>query len=187
MNCCIISDLERYCRKFSDILNQMINQVLYRTPISDVSIDFCETANPLFCGIISMCQNVLQYTDNEELREFCNSTIESKNAQIEELQEIQNSTYGFINPVSDVNTYVSQYMSIARRMFNNMARVRCNCAPLTFIRQMICCLEGATCLCENCLQCEIDPRLRTLCENAIVEQNRGVNTLRQIWYRICNE
>ena len=185
MSCNIMSDLQRYLRRFNEILNQMQNQMLCRTSISDVSIDFCECMIPCCQGVINMCQNVLQYTNNEQLREFCNNTIESKNNQISELEEIKDSTYGFVNTASDLNTYISQYLSICRNMFCNMA-TSANCVNLSFICQMIPCQEGIICLCENCLQCCIDPRLRTLCQNMIEEQNEGINTLRGIGNRICN-
>lgn len=41
MDCCMISDLERYLNRFDGILNQMANKMLCRTALSDVTIDFC--------------------------------------------------------------------------------------------------------------------------------------------------
>lgn len=187
MECCIMSNLERYLRRFDEIVNQMANQMLCRTSISDVTIDFCECLIPCNEGIISMCQNILQFTSNEDLRDFCNNTIQNKTDQNNELEEIKNTTYGFVNTVSDVNVYVSQYLSICRNMICRMRNcLRRGCVNLCFICQMTCCLQGVICMCENCLQCCIDPRLRTLCENTINESNEGIQNLRRIRCMICN-
>jgi len=186
MVCCIISDLERYMRKFNDIVNQMSNQMLYRSNIGDVSIDFCEYMIPCCRGVINLCQNVLQYTENDNLQEFCNNMIETQNGNINQLQEINDSTYGFVNTVNDINTYVSQYIFICRNMLCRMRNNKRKCVNLTFIFQMISCQNGISCMCENCLQCIIDPRLRTLCENMIRQSNDGIADLRQICCRIQN-
>ena len=186
MDCCLMSDLERYLRRFNEIVNQMANQMLCRTSISDVTIDFCECLIPCNQGVIAMCQNVLQYTQNDDLQEFCNHMIESKTEQNNTLQEIKDSTYGFINTVNDVNTYVSQYLSICRTMICRMRNNSRRCVNLSFVCQMIACQEGIICMCENCLQCCIDPRLRTFCENTIQEANEAIGDLRRIYCTICN-
>lgn len=186
MDCCIMSNTDRYSRRFNEILNQMGNQMLCRTSISDVTIDFCECMIPCFQGVINMCQNLLQYTSNNELQEFCNNTISNKNNQINQLEEIKNSTYGFVNSVSDVNTYVSQYLANCRMMLRNMANSsNSSCLNIRFICQMIACQQGIRCLCENCLQCCIDPRLRELCENVISEATEGIDDLKQAGCVIC--
>jgi len=181
-----MSDLERYLRRFNEILNQMSNQMLCRNNISDVTIDFCECMIPCCNGVIDMCQNALQYTENEDLQEFCNNMIDRKREQINTLQEIKDSTYGFVNTVSDVNTYVSQYLSICRNMICRMRNSARRCVNLSFVCHMIACQEGINCMCKNCLQCCIDPRLRTLCENMIEDAENAVEDLRQIYWRICN-
>ena len=181
-----MSDLTRYLRRFNEIVSQMANQMLCRTNISDVSIDFCECMIPCNNAVISMCQNALQYTENEQLQEVCNRLIENAQAQNNQLEEIKDSTYGFVNTVGDVNVYVSQYLSICRNMICNMRNSRQRCVNLSFICQMIACQEGINCLCENCLQCCIDPRLRELCENMIETANEAVEDLKKIGCAIRN-
>jgi len=188
MNCCIMSDLERYLRRFDEIVNQMANQMLCRSSLSDVTIDFCECMIPHHRAAIDMCQNVLQYTENEQLIDICNNIIETQTEGICQMEEIKDSTYGFVNTLSDVNIYVSQYLNIVRNMvcrMRNGAR-NCCCVNLSFINQMIPHHQGAICMCENALQCCIDPRLKTLCENIIKEQTEGIADLRQVRCVICS-
>ncbi len=187
MNCCIMSDLERYIRRFQEILNQMENKMLCRSSLDDVTIDFCECMIPHHQAAIYMCQNLLQYTQNENLKEICNNIIETQTEGIRRMEEIKNSTCGFVNTLSDTNIYNSQYLSITRNMLCRMRNSpQCCCVNLSFIGEMIPHHEGAICMCENALQCCIDPRLRELCQNIITEQSEGIRQLKQVRCRIYN-
>lgn len=187
MNCCIMSNLERYLRRFDEVLEQMANQMLCRTSLGDVTIDFCECMIPHHQAAIYMCKNVLQYTQNEDLRGICNQIIETQQEEICQMEEIKNSTCGFVNTLSDTNIYISQYLNITRNMICRMRNSpQCCCVNLSFINEMIPHHEGAICMCENVLQCCIDPRLREMCERIIAEQTEGVRRLKQIRCMICN-
>lgn len=187
MECCRMSDLQKYLCRFDEILNQMENKMLCRSNVSDITLDFCECMIPHHQAAIYMCENLLKYTECEPLKKIACDIIETQTQGIKEMQEIAKTTCGFVNSQRDVNCYVSQYLSITRNMICRMRNSpQCQNINLSFIGEMIPHHEGAICMCQNLLQYCIDPRLEKIAKSIIKEQSEGVQHLKQVRCMICN-
>lgn len=89
MDCCLMSNLERYLRRFDEILNQKANQMLCRTSISDVTIDFCECMIPHHEGEICMCKNCLQCCIDPRLKTICEKIIKEQTEGVIQLRQVR--------------------------------------------------------------------------------------------------
>ncbi len=188
MKCCRTSDIDKYIRKFEEILCQMANKMTTRISVSDITLDFIECMIPHHQAAIYMCENLLEYTECEPLKKLACDIIETQTQGIKQMQEIAKTTCGFVNPQKDVNCYISQYFSIVKQMICKMKNSReCLNINVSFICEMIPHHQGAICMSENLLKYCIDPRLKELAEAIIKEQSQGIVQLKQICCRINNE
>lgn len=187
MECCRMSDLNKYLRRFEEILCQMANKMITRTSVSDITLDFIECMIPHHQAAIYMCENLLKYTECEPLQKIANNIIQTQTQGIQQMQEIAQTTCGFVNSQRDVNCYISNYFSITRNMICRM-RNSCECENinLNFINEMIPHHEGAISMCQNLLKYCIDPRLKQIAESIIKEQSEGVEQLKKVRCMICN-
>lgn len=187
MECCRMSELEKYLKRFDEILCQMENKMLNRNSISDITLDFIECMIPHHQAAIYMCENLLKYTDCEPLQEIARNIIQTQTKGIQQMQEIAKNTCGFVNSQNDLNCYISRYLAIARKMICRMRNSpRCENINLSFINEMIPHHEGAISMCENLLKYCIDPRLKSVAESIIKEQSQGVKQLKEVRRMICN-
>lgn len=186
MECCKMSDLDKYVRKFEEILCQMANKMTTRTSVSDITLDFIECMIPHHQAAIYMCENLLKYTECEPLKKIACNIIETQTQGIKQMQEIAKTTCGFVNSQKDVNCYISKYFAITRNMIGRMRNsAKCENINLSFISEMIPHHEGAICMCENLLKYCIDPRLKEVAEAIVKEQSEGVSQLKEIRCMIC--
>ncbi len=171
-----------YLNKFFDILNQMEDKMLSAKPENSITIYFIECMIPHHQAAIYMCENLLNYTHYEPLQNIAKNIIRMQTEGIEQMKEIQRTTYGFMNSKEDVNNYESKYLEITKNMIYKMRNsYKFNNINLDFVSEMIPHHEGAISMCENLLKYRIDPRLVMVANSIIKEQSQGVNELKEIY------
>ena len=172
---------KKYLYRFDQILDQMAEKMLSAKIINNITIDFIECMIPHHQAAIYMCENLLEYTNYQQLQKIANNIIKTQTNGIEQMEKIKRTTRGFQNTPRDVNSYIEKYFEITKNMIERMKNSpRSININLNFVNEMIPHHEGAIAMCKNLLQYRIDPRLRNVANNIIQEQSEGVKQLEEI-------
>ena len=176
----------RYLTRFDEILNQMADKMLSQEVTCSITINFIRCMIPHHQAAIYMCENLLNYTRYQPLEKIANGIIQMQTKGIEQMREIERTTYGFNNMPKDVNNYIETYLNITKNMIEKMKNSpRCININLDFVNEMIPHHEGAISMCKNLLQYYIDPRLKQVAETIIREQSRGIEELKEVQRNLC--
>ncbi len=176
----------KYLLRFDEILNQMANKMLSQEVTNSITINFIRCMIPHHQAAIYMCENLLNYTRYEPLQAIAKNIIQMQTRGIEQMREVEQTTYGFNNMPKDVNKYIERYLEITKNMIERMKNSpRCVNINLNFVNEMIPHHEGAISMCENLLQYYIDPRLKMIAESIIKEQSEGVTKLEKVQMNLC--
>lgn len=185
MNCMQNNDARKYLYVFFQILNNMEDKMLSAPITNSITINFIRAMIPHHQAAIYMCQNLLRFTDNQELERIANNIISTQTKGISEMREVAMTTSGYSNTRRDVKLYETAFFCITRNMICRMRNTpRTNNINLNFVNEMIPHHEGAIRMCENLLKYEIDPRLADIANAIIEEQSNGVRQLDEIRRRI---
>lgn len=170
-----------YLTRFYDILDEMINNMECAQRSDSISHNFIVQMIPHHQAAIEMCQNVLQYTKNDELRCIASNIISTQTRSIQNMQSILNQCSCVTNSCQDLNLYNRRLKEVTRIMFHEMGTAYSdNNISTNFIREMIPHHEGAIGLCENALRYNICPGLAPILEAIISSQTRGIQEMRQL-------
>ena len=176
----------RYLTRFDEILNQMADKMLSQEVTNSITINFIRCMIPHHQAAIYMCENLLNYTRYQPLQKIAQDIIQMQTRGIEQMKEIERTTYGFNNTPRDVNNYIERYLEITKNMIERMKNSpRCVSINLNFVNEMIPHHEGAISMCENLLQYYIDPRLKMVADSIIKEQSEGVRQLKEVQRSLC--
>ena len=184
----IIMMARKYLTRFDEILNQMADRMLSQEVTNSITINFIRCMIPHHEAAIYMSENLLNYTRYEPLQKIAKGIIEMQTKGIEQMKDIEKTTYGFRNTPRDVNTYIENYLSITKNMIEKMKNShRCININLDFVNEMIPHHEGAIKMCNNLLQYYIDPRLKNVADTIISEQSKGVRELKEVQKNLCSK
>lgn len=176
---------KRYLCRYDEIVNEMAEKMLSQNVTNSITINFIEDMIPHHQAAIEMSKNLLEYITYQPLQEIAKNIIKMQTTGIEQMEEIEKTTYGFSNMPQDVNNYMKKYLEITKNMIENMRNTpRLVNIGLNFTYEMIPHHKGAIAMCENLLQYRIDPRLKLVAESIIKEQSRGVEELEKIQKKI---
>ena len=179
-------NVTRYLEEFDRILYDMAEKMLSRNIVGNITIDFIECMIPHHEAAIYMCQNLLKYPVYPPLENIARNIITMQTRGIEQMREILKTTRGYCSSRTDVNNYMTRYLSIVKNMVYRMRNSpRCANISLNFTNEMIPHHEGAIQMCNNLLMYRIDPRLRNVAETIIREQSEGVRELSEVRNSIC--
>lgn len=171
----------RYLSKFNEILYNMAGKMQVTHTTNNITIDFIRCMIPHHMAAIYMCENLLQYTNYSPLVTQANNIIEVQKNGVKQMEEIAKTTMPYINKEKAVNNYFKKYFRIINEMINKMYNsTRTPDINIDFISEMIPHHEGAIKMCQNVLKYQIDPRLRILANNIIINQSEGIRILKQI-------
>ena len=174
-------DANYYLARFNEILYNMSKEMLIMDTTNNITIDFIRCMIPHHMAAIYMCENLLKYSNYNSLINIANNIINIQKYEVKQMNEIAKTTMPYINLERDVNNYFKKYFKITQNMINEMRNSkRVIDINLDFIYEMIPHHEGAIKLCQNLLKYQIDPRLRILANNIIIQQTEGVKMLRQL-------
>ncbi|MCH5341085.1 MAG: DUF305 domain-containing protein [Acetatifactor sp.] len=170
-----------YLTQFYTILEEMIHNMECAQLNDSVSHNFIVQMIPHHQAAIAMCQNVLQYTNNADLRCIASNIISTQTRSIQNMQSILNQCSCVTNSCQDLNLYNRRFKEVTRTMFHEMGTACSdNNISADFIREMIPHHEGAIGLCENALRYNICPGLAPILESIISSQSRGIQEMRQL-------
>lgn len=171
----------RYLAKFNEILYTMANEVKITHTTSNITIDFIRCIIPNYMAAIYMCENLIEYTNYRPLMMQANNIIRIQKNEIEYMKEIAKTTIPYMNTQRDVNNYFKKYFKITNEMVNKMYNSsRTPDINMDFIYEMMPYHEGTIKICQNVLKHQIDPRLRILVNNIIIQQNNNIRILKEI-------
>lgn len=171
----------RYLAKFNEILYNMARKMKVTHTTNNITIDFIRCMIPHHMAAVYMCENLLQYTNYSPLIIQANNIIRVQKNGIKQMEEIAKTTMSYMNRERDVNNYFKRYFKITDEMINKMYNsTRTPDINIDFISEMIPHHEGAIKMCQNVLKYQIDPRLRIIANNIIIEQSEGVRILKEI-------
>ncbi|MDO4283231.1 MAG: DUF305 domain-containing protein [Clostridia bacterium] len=179
-------ECREYLEAFDEILCTMKVKMLSNCFANDITTYFIKCMIPHHRAAIYMCENLLQFTDDEALIHISKNIIKTQMMGIKRMQKIYETTAGCYNPREGVNCYVQNYMMITKNMVAKMRNApRCEDINLNFVNEMIPHHEGAIAMCDNLIKYYIDPRLGEVARSIIEEQSRGVENLKQIHKKLC--
>ncbi len=174
-----------YLARFNEILYNMSNEMRITTTTNNITIDFIRCMIPHHIAAIYMCENLLNYTYYRPLIDIANTIITIQKNEIETMQKIGDTTIPYANIEKQVNNYFKKYFKIVQNMVNEMRNSKTTIdINLDFIYEMIPHHEGAIKMCQNLLKYPIDPRLRMLANNIIVQENESIKILKQVQYNL---
>lgn len=170
-----------YLTRFYAILDEMIHNMECAQTNDSISHNFIVQMIPHHEAAIEMCQNVLQYTNNAELRCIASNIISDQTRSIQNMRSILDQCSCTANSCQDMNLYNRRYREVTHTMFHEMGSAYSdNNISANFIREMIPHHEGAIGLCENALRFNICPGLAPILEAIISSQTKGIQEMRQL-------
>ena len=89
MECCKMSDMEKYLKRFREIVCGLADKMLNRTSISDITLDFIECMIPHHRAAIDMCENLLKYCIDPRLKQIAEAMIKQQTKGVQELNKIR--------------------------------------------------------------------------------------------------
>lgn len=180
-------DANYYFARYNEILFNIERDMLVTETTNNITIDFIRCMIPYNMAGIYMCENLLKYTNNMVFKNLSNNIIELKKREIDYMKEVFGSIMPYINSEKEVNNYFKKYFKITNNMINDMQNSeRMVNINLSFIYEMIPYFEGGIKISQNVLKQNIDPRIRNLSNNIIMQGNNIINMLKQIEYNIKN-
>lgn len=170
-----------YLTRFYSILDEMIHNMECAPLNESISHNFIVQMIPHHEAAIEMCQNVLQYTQNAELRHIACDIISNQTRSIQNMRSILTQCSCVTNSDQDLNLYARRFREVTRTMFHEMGSACSdNNISANFIREMIPHHEGAIRMCENALRYCICPGLAPILESIISSQTRGIQEMQQL-------
>lgn len=87
-------DTNDYINKFKQITNKMVQKMKNSPKTMNINYDFINEMIPHHEGAIAMCNNLLQYKINPELKDVANSIIKFQSQGVNELRKLN---YNILN------------------------------------------------------------------------------------------
>lgn len=170
-----------YLTRFYMILDEMIDNMDCAKLNDSISHNFIVQMIPHHQAAIQMCQNVLQYTNNAELRNIATDIISAQTRSIQNMQSILGQCSCATNSCQDLNLYGRRFNEVTHTMFHDMnSACSDNNISANFIREMIPHHQGAIGMCENALRFCICPGLAPILEAIISSQTKGIQEMHQL-------
>ena len=171
-----------YDRAYTAIFNKMKEGMNAAPSTGNVNLDFVLEMTPHHEGGIDMAKAILKYGTNEDVKKIAQNIVTSQEAQLPIMQQLK-MEFEKEPPSSKEASeqYIKTYDQIKANMFKEMESV-----PLTgsdnqtFLRQMIYHHEGAIAMAKNILKYTQNPQLKSLAENIVTTQSKGVQEMKQL-------
>ena len=178
---CDSQNAEEYLRTFHCILDRMIEGMTTAGLTNSISHNFIVQMIPHHRAAIQMCENVLQYTGDDSLRNIACGIISMQTQSIRNMESVLSQCSCITNSGQDLALYKRWFGQITRTMFHQMdTACSDNNISANFIREMIPHHKGAISMCENALRFCVCPGLAPIMESIIYSQTRGVEELEQL-------
>jgi uncharacterized protein (DUF305 family) len=170
---------QEYLKNYFDILQTLINEMNNVEVSTSISANFITQMLVMFEAGMSMCDNVLNYTTNEQLINIVNEMKQFQQNGIDSLMRVYNNCVLVENTSSEVNNYQRTYKSIIDSMFNSMLNTEItNNIDMNFINEMIPHHLGAVYMAKNAMRFNVCKELLMILNNIIIFQTRSIMQLR---------
>jgi len=176
-----------YLDAYFKILNNMIREMRSVHSTNSISDIFIRQMIPHHAAAIAMSKNILQYTTNLELQNIALNIIAEQTKSIANMKAIHHKCSLLTNTNYEIYQYMNIYSGVSETMFHEMST-----APITngvnsnFVREMIPHHEGAVRMCNNALQFNICPQLKSILQAIIISQTRGIKQMQQLLVSLEN-
>ncbi len=179
-------DTGEYLAKFYSIISDMVAGMTGAELTNSISHNFIVQMIPHHEAAIAMSNNVLDHTQDPELRSIAENIISEQTKNIENMKAVSEAADKLINCSCDIRSYNCRTENIMRTMFSRM-RNACttNCIGANFIREMIPHHMGAICMSELALSHCILPELRPLLKDIISSQKKSISMMQQLLSKLC--
>lgn len=174
-NCNMEKEDLNYISDFKTILKTMIEKMTSAPLNNSISHNFIVQMIPHHEAAIKMSENILKYTDNEELIRIAKGIITEQTKSIKNMKKILDECSELTNTCRAIRFYTFNTNSILKTMFAAMKtaytsnRISCN-----FMREMIPHHEGAVRMSKNALRFNICPELVPILNAIITSQEKGI-------------
>lgn len=184
--CNTSTDTGEYLAKFYSIISDMVTGMTGAELTNSISHNFIARMIPHHEAAIAMSKNILDYTQNNELRSIAENIIAEQTKSIENMKAVYEAADKLLNCGCDIRTYSCKTENIMRSMFSRM-RNACttDCIDANFIREMIPHHMGAICMSELALSYCILSELRPLLRDIISSQKKGIAQMQALLNRLC--
>lgn len=175
---CNTKDTGVYLAKFYSIISDMVTDMTNAEITNSISHNFITRMIPHHEAAIAMSKNILDYTQNEELKEIAENIISEQTKSIENMRAVTEASDKMVNCSCDLKNYGCRIENIMRTMFARM-RNACtsDCIDADFIREMIPHHMGAVCMSETALKYCIYSELRPILQSIINSQKNGITRM----------
>jgi len=180
-DCGFKQEKEEYLRIFYMILDEMVRGMTQAELTDSISHNFIVQMIPHHRAAIEMSKNILQYTNDEQLREIADNIITEQTKSIEDMRRIECDCSALTNSSRDVCCYQMKMNQIMRNMFSLMRsapagkRVDCD-----FMWEMIPHHRGAVEMSTNALGFCICPELEPVLFAIISSQKKGIMQMQEL-------
>lgn len=178
--CISDNSAENYLKRFNEILDHMIQGMKEAELSNNISHNFIVQMIPHHQAAIEMSENILKYTNNQQLKSIANRIISEQTKSIENMQAIKSQCEKHTNLCPMLKSYQCKTNRILKTMFSEMSsaysddNINCN-----FLREMIPHHMGAVKMSNNALKYNLCPGLKPILESIIISQENGINQMRK--------
>lgn len=178
-----LSDIvDEYLDRYFEILDNMINSMISIDIDNNISRGFISQMLAHQQAGIQLALNVLQFSDDEELREIAEDIIEEQEESIEDLQRAMLRCENVTNPNFDVANYERTYNYIIETMFVNMANAAVeDNVEIDFINEMIPYHVGGVSLIRNAMRFQLCNELDSVLRDMGTTQSEFVSEIRRLY------
>lgn len=175
-------NVEKYLEKFYEILDDMISRMTSIDIDSNISQGFITQMASLSDAGIHFSENLLDYSENDEMKQLAQNMIDFQVRTIEDLNRIYTRCANSKNPNSDIVNYNRAYNYVLENMFVNMsnAAIEDN-VDINFVNEMIPFHLGAVSLIRNAMRFSLCAELVPILRELRVQNSRFVSELRSIY------
>ncbi len=186
LNFCKLSGQSlRYLQCFYAILDEMIDAMTTAGLTQSISHNFIVQMIPHHRAAIKMSENILQYSQNEQVRKIASNIVSMQTKSIADMQKILPTCSMQYNTTLQLELYQRRMELILHTMFSDMGSApENNQLSIVFMQEMIPHHEGAICMAENTLKYEICPGLVPILCEIISSQRTGVLEMQALLRRM---
>lgn len=167
--------------QLDQMLCRMFNELMIVKNSSNITVEFINNMKIHHNEVISICKNFLNYSNYRPLVENTQRIIKYNEKEIEYMNMILNTTPFYISKKREMQNYLKKNYRLTEYMFNNVFNsIKTNNIDLNFIFVLIKLFDGTIKICKNVLKHIIDPRLKELVNNMIINYVEEIKILNKI-------
>lgn len=171
-----------YYDNYQSILQVMKKGMEQAPKTGDPSLDFLYEMIPHHEAAVSMAENIMKYSDNDQVKQLAANIIRDQLAGIGKLEALKNSLK--MNPKVNKQaeaSYLKSYNTIYKTMITAMQDAKpTGNIDKDFLEEMIPHHEGAIKMSQNILKYTQNNELKTILQNIITTQQKQVTEMKNL-------